>query len=161
MTAMMASETSGRLSAASVCTRDVAYVYRAMSVQEAAALMRERHVGALVVVDEKERGRVVVGMLTDRDIVTGVVAKGVDPAVLRIEDLMSIEPACAREHDSVIDLLGAMRREGVRRMPVVDARHVLVGLVALDDMIALIADELRLAAQAIESGRRREADTRR
>ena len=69
-----------QLNAGDICTRDVAFVYRSTPVDDAARLMREHHVGSVVVVDETDQGRVVVGMLTDRDIVTGIVAKDVDPA---------------------------------------------------------------------------------
>jgi CBS domain-containing protein len=151
---------SKRLNAGDVCTRDVAYAYKSMSVSEAARLMRERHVGSLVVVDETEQGRVVVGMLTDRDIVTSIVAKSVDPRMLRVEDTMSSDLVTARAGDSIFDVLGVMRRKGVRRIPVVDTNGVLVGLVALDDMLGLVADELRLIVQAIESGRKREPVSR-
>lgn len=147
---------SKRLNAGDVCTRDVAYAYRNLSVTEAARLMRERHVGSLVVIDETDQGRVVVGMLTDRDIVTAIVAKDVDPRTLRIEDAMGSDLVTAREEDSMLDVLGVMRRRGVRRVPVVGANGVLVGLVALDDMLGLVADELRLIVQAIESERKRE-----
>ena len=149
-----------RLSAGDVCTRSVAFACKTHSIGEAARLMREHHVGSLVVVEEAEPGRVVVGMLTDRDIVTGVVAKGVDPESLRVEDLMGADLVSAREDDSVIDLLAVMRRKGVRRIPVVDAQGVLVGLAALDDLLEVIAEELNLVAQAIESGRKREPTRR-
>lgn len=147
---------SKRLNAGDVCIRDVDHAFRSLSVSEAARLMRERHVGCLVVVDETDKGRVVVGMLTDRDIVTAIVAKDVDPRTLRVEDAMSSDLVTARTGDSILDVLGVMRRKGVRRVPVVDANGVLVGLVALDDMLGLVADELRLIVQAIESERKRE-----
>lgn len=149
-----------RLNAADLCTRDVTFVYQNMAVDEAARLMREHHVGSVVVVNETEQGRVVMGMLTDRDIVTGIVARNVDPATVHVEDAMSTELVSAREDESIVDVLSAMRRKGVRRVPVVDGQGVLVGLLALDDMLEVIADELRLVAQAIEGGRQREARTR-
>jgi len=149
-----------RLSAGDVCTRSVAFARRSDSIGDAARLMREHHVGSLVVVDETAAGRVVVGMLTDRDIVTGVVAKGVDPELLRVDDLMAADLVSAREDDSVIDLLSVMRRKGVRRIPVVDAHGLLVGLAALDDLLEVIAEELNLVAQAIQTGRQREPRSR-
>jgi CBS domain-containing protein len=145
-----------RLNAGDVCNRNVSYAYKSMSVNEAARMMREQHVGSLVVVDETDQGRVVVGMLTDRDIVTSIVAKDVDPRIVRVDDAMSRELVSVREEDSILDVLSVMRRKGVRRIPVVDANGALVGLVALDDMLGLVADELRLVVQAIESGRKRE-----
>jgi CBS domain-containing protein len=151
---------SKRLNVGDVCTRDVSYAYRSTSVNEAARMMRERHVGSLVVVDETDQGRVVAGMLTDRDIVTSIVAKDVDPRIVRIDDAMSRDLVTAREEDSILDVLAVMRRKGVRRVPVVDGNGALTGLVALDDVLGLVADELRLVVQAIESGRKREPTAR-
>jgi CBS domain-containing protein len=145
-----------RLSAGEVCTRDVAFAYKTMPVGEAARLMREHHVGSLVVVDESAQGRAVVGMLTDRDIVTSVVAKDVNPGMVRVEDVMSADLVTAREEDSILDVLGSMRRKGVRRVPVVDAKGLLVGVVTLNDVLEVVAQELQLVVQAIESGRKRE-----
>jgi CBS domain-containing protein len=147
---------SERLTVADICTRAVAFAHRSTSVVDAARLMREHHVGTLVVVDETEAGRVVVGMLTDRDIVASVVAKDLDPGMVQVGDAMSADPVCAHEENSIIELLGNMRRKGVRRAPVVDMKGILIGLVALDDVLEVVAEELRLVVQAIESGRQRE-----
>ncbi|WP_088283089.1 CBS domain-containing protein [Ideonella sp. A 288] len=149
-----------RLSAGEVCTRIVSFAERGMDITEAARLMREHHVGSLVVVDETAAGRVAVGMLTDRDIVTAVVAKGVDATSLRVGDAMGPDLVSAREDDSMVDLLALMRGKGVRRVPIVGAGGVLVGLVTMDDLLGIIAEELRLVAVAIESGRHREAGQR-
>lgn len=73
---------------------------------------------------------------------------------------MSAELVTAAETDSMLDVLEAMRRKGVRRAPVVDRRGALVGLLALDDMLEVIASELQRVVQAIEGGRRREANQR-
>ena len=150
-----------RLSAGDICTRNVAFTHRAMPVRDAAQLMRQHHVGSLVVVDETDEGRLVVGMLTDRDIVTGIVAKDVDPKMVTVGDVMSADLVTAVEEDSIVDLLATMRRKGVRRIPIVDAEGVLVGLAALDDLLEVIAEELSLVAKAIESGRQQEAARRR
>jgi CBS domain-containing protein len=155
-----ASATPERLNAGEVCTRVVVVVPRRMPVVEAAQLMRTRHVGALVVVDEVAAGRVVAGMLTDRDVVVGVVAAAVDPALLRVEDVMSTDLVTAREEASIVELLETMLRRGVRRVPIVDADGILAGLVTIDDLLAVVADELQLMVRAIEAGRRREPEAR-
>ena len=149
-----------RLNASDLCTRDVVFAERRMPVDDAARLMRQQHVGSLVVVDETAAGRVPVGMLTDRDIVTSIIAKDLDPGSICAEDAMSAELVTAAETDSMLDVLEAMRRKGVRRAPVVDRRGALVGLLALDDMLEVIASELQRVVQAIEGGRRREANQR-
>jgi len=127
-----------------------------MSVVEAARLMREQHVGSLVVVDDGADGRRPVGMLTDRDIVTAVVAKEIDPATVCVEDLMSTDIVTAQETDSMTDMLGAMRSKGLRRLPVIGAGGSLVGLVTMDDLLEIQAQQLKGLVQAIESEQRRE-----
>jgi CBS domain-containing protein len=79
------------LNAGEVCNRIVVVAERETTVPAAAPRMREQHVGWLVVVEETGSGRRVIGMLTDRDIVTGVIAKAVDPAKLRVEDVMTTD----------------------------------------------------------------------
>ena len=151
---------SEKLSAGDVCNRIVTIAERKLPVHKAAQLMRDQHVGSLVVVDEAAAGRLVVGLLTDRDIVTSVVAKEVDPAGLVVEDVMSSDVATALEDDSVSDLLRTMRRKGLRRLPVVTPAGALVGLVTLDDLLSLMAEQLREMALTIEAEQRRELKTR-
>jgi len=149
-----------RLNAGDICTRSVTFVSRNVTVDEAARLMREHHVGSVVVVDEAAEGRIVVGMLTDRDIVTAIVAKVVDPSIVSVGEAMSADVVTAREDDSIIDLLGRMRRKGVRRVPIVDAKGALIGLVALEDLLEIVAQELDLLVNAMRSGRQHESVAR-
>ena len=125
---------SEKLNAGDICNRIVTVAERDMSLVQAAQLMRDHHVGCLVVVDETGADRLVVGMLTDRDIVTAVIAQEVDPNTLRVEDVMTSDVVSAVEDDSVMDLLGLMRRKGLRRIPVTTPERVLQGLVTLDDL---------------------------
>jgi CBS domain-containing protein len=151
---------SQALDAGDICNRTVVVAERGMSVVEAAKLMRAQHVGSLVVVDELTDGRHPVGMLTDRDIVTAVVAKEVDPATLCVEDLMSTDITTTLETDSMTDMLGAMRHKGLRRLPVTTADGRLIGLVTMDDMLEIQAEQLKGLVQAIESEQRRERERR-
>lgn len=139
-----------RLTAGEICTRHVSYAERGMPLVEAARLMREHHVGCLVAVDEVDGLRKVVGVLTDRDIVVAVVARGVAPETLRVGDVMSADPVGAREDDSLIDLMRTMRAKGVRRVPVVGARGELIGIVTLDDVLTVLTEELGLLVAAID-----------
>lgn len=142
--------------AGGICTRSVVVAYSAMSVAEAARLMSERQVGCLVVVDEPApHRRTVVGMLTDRDIVTAVVARDADPHSLSVAETMSRNPACAREEDALLDVLALMRRRGVRRLPVTGAQGELIGLVALDDVLEIVAEELQALSEAVGANIRR------
>lgn len=150
-----------RLTTGEICTRSVTIAFRTTSVDGAARLMRDNHVGSLVVVDEVEGRRVVVGVLTDRDIVTAVVAKGLDASVLNVDDVMSTDLVTAREDDSLIDLVRTMRRKGVRRIPVVGGQGELIGVVTLDDVLGVLSEELSLLAGTIDSEGQRERKMRR
>lgn len=135
--------------AGDVCTRDVVVAFRSTALNEAARAMRERHVGSLVVVDETAEGRVVIGMLTDRDIVTAVVAKDTTASTLCVGDVMTEDVTTVREGDSLHDVIALMRHRRVRRMPVVAAQQRLVGMLASDDAIRLLAEELHGLVQAL------------
>jgi len=148
------------LNAGALCTRIVTIADRSMSVVQAAQLMRDHHVGCLVVVDETDNGRLVVGLLTDRDIVTAAVAQEMDPARLQVEDVMTRDVVSALEADSVADLLGTMRRKGLRRLPVTSPSGVLVGLVTLDDLLQVLSEQLHAMALSIEAGQLRERKVR-
>lgn len=135
--------------AGDVCTRDVVVAFRSTALNEAARSMRERHVGSLVVVDETPEGRIVCGLLTDRDIVTAVVARDIDASTLRVGDVMTEDVTCVREGDSLHDVIALMRHRRVRRVPVTAAQQRLVGVLASDDVIRLVAEDLHGLAQAL------------
>jgi CBS domain-containing protein len=138
------------LTAGGLCNRVVSIAYPSMAINEAARLMRERHVGCVVVVQEVSAGSaVVVGVLTDRDIAMGVVAADRDPHGVRVGDVMSKDVVKVREEDSLLDVLAAMRRKGVRRVPVTGPQDVLVGILALDDIVAVLAQQMEAVAQAV------------
>jgi len=149
------------LTVGGICTRSVTIAFRSTPLNGAARLMRENHVGSLVVVEETSGLRLVVGILTDRDIVTAVVAADLEPATLRTEDVMSTDLITAREDDSLIDLVRSMRHKGVRRVPVVGTQGELIGLVTLDDVLDVLSQELSLLVAAIDSEGKRERQMRR
>jgi CBS domain-containing protein len=143
-----------------ICNREVVLTERRTPITDAARLMREHHVGSLVVADRKGAAWVPAGILTDRDIVVAVVAGGVDPAKLMVTDVMSNDLVTVREGDSVFDALGLMRRRGIRRVPVLAADGTLVGIVTIDDLLEIVAEELNDLVRAITSEQSREAKTR-
>ncbi len=139
-----------RLTAGEVCIREVVIAQRETPILEAAQLMRGQHVGCLVVVEENGQARQVCGVLTDRDLIIGVLAQGLDARPLCVEDFMSEYPATMREDDSLIDVMRSMRRNGVRRLPVVTGDRALVGLITLDDVLKILSEELGLLIGAIQ-----------
>lgn len=149
------------LNAGGICTRTVSIAYPSMALNEAARLMREHNVGALVVVEQQSpEDRVVVGMLTDRDIAMTVVAADRDPHGLRVGDVMSKEVVTAREQDSVLDVLATMRRKRVRRIPITGPQGTLIGIVAVDDILEIVAQEMQAMALAVGAGQRQEPAAR-
>lgn len=98
-----------------------------------------------------------VGVITDRDIVVAVIAKDVDPRTLTVADVMTSDPVLVREDASLSTLLAEMRRIGARRMPIVDADGLLVGVVSLDDVLERLAEELGNIAGSIQHGQRLES----
>lgn len=144
------------LTAGDVCTRVVSVAYRGVRLTETAQTMRDQHVGCLVVVEEADPGRTVVGILTDRDIVVSILAKDRDARYLAVSDAMTTDVVTAREEDSVLDVLDLMRRKGVRRVPVTGPQAVLVGIVTLDDLLGIVSEEMQALAGAIGTGRAHE-----
>ena len=132
-----------------ICNPNVATVGAGEDVVDAAALMRKEHVGDLIVVERRGSANVPIGILTDRDIVVGVVAKRVSPDSVTVGDAMTRELLTVREDASLEFALREMRRYGVRRAPVVRANGDLVGVIALDDVIQHLAAQLSRLADLI------------
>ena len=149
------------MNAGEICNREVVIVTRDTGLVEAARLMREHHVGSLVVVLERAGKRVPVGILTDRDIVVAVVAKALDARALTVGDAMSAGLYVVREQDGLAEVLRALREHGVRRMPVVTADGALAGILTIDDLVELAAEELGDFVRTVGHERLRERRLRR
>jgi CBS domain-containing protein len=134
-----------------ICIKPVITASTQMTVDEAARAMRSKNVGALVVVN----AGLPVGMLTDRDIAIEVVAKGMDPATARVGDVMHKKPMTIREDLGIFDAAKAFAKTGIRRLPVVTKSGVLVGVIAVDDLIMLLGNEMGHMAGALSAGLRR------
>lgn len=143
-----------------ICNPLVVVAYKEISVAEAARLMREQHVGCLVVVEDTNEGKAVVGLLTDRDIVLSVVACDLQAQTMTVGDIMTTDLVTVRGEDSLADVLHGMRQGGVRRVPVVSARGILQGIVTLDDVLAIMTNELDDLARAVSREQKRETATR-
>ena len=136
---------------ANICKREVVTVFEHQELTTAARIMREQHVGYLIVVKARPGDSALepIGVLTDRDIVVGVVAKGADPSVLRVGDVMTRDPVTIEEHYPIASALGDMRRLGIRRLPIVGRGGELVGVLSLDDVIGALTAQLRDATGSI------------
>ena len=138
-----------------VCNREVVFIHAQASIPEAARLMREYHVGDLVVIKEKTGKRVPVGIVTDRDIVLEVIAEGVGMDDVSVGDIMSDNLVTARESDGLLETIKVMRAKGIRRLPVVNDDNELVGILSVDDLIDLFSEQIVDLARLIarEQGR--------
>lgn len=131
------------------CREPVVTILAKQSVHDAARMMRDRHVGAVLVVDEDRP----VGIITDRDIVARAIVEGRDPNTTPVRDVMSRSLTVVRAADKIDDAIIAIRTSGVRRLPIVNAAGKAVGIVTLDDLVVLLAGELSMAAGAVQSNR--------
>src|SRR5690606_15882644 len=118
-----------------ICNHNVATIEPDADITEAAERMRKEHVGDLIVAEFKDVRLVPVGIITDRDIVVSVVAKKVDPATLKVGEVMSADLLTVREDNSIDYALREMRRYGVRRVPVVGSIGELVGVLSINDVV--------------------------
>lgn len=143
-----------------ICTRQAVWIGPAASVREAAQLMRKRHVGALVVAEQPNGERLPVGMLTDRDIVIEVVASGCDALGMRVGDIMARDVATCTEEEFLLDAVERMRVRGVRRLPVLNARGGLAGLLSVNDVYGALGVHMQELSRALTRGQAREMELR-
>ena len=141
-----------------ICRREVITIRADASLCEAARIMREQHVGMLVVLEEAANSpeRAVRGVLTDRDIVVTVIGRDADPNELKVGDVMTRNPLLVAETTSVAGALRLMRADAVRRVPVVDHHNALVGVLSIDDVLDRVADQLTTISGAIRGEQTRE-----
>ena len=138
------------MKAGELCNRTVITATTDMSILQAAQLMRDRHVGSLIVVKENEGRTEPVGILTDRDIVIELIAKAVALDDVTVGDIMSFALLKVTEDETVFDTAQRMRSRGVRRVPVVTNTGELAGVIALDDILSLLGEELSMLAKLTE-----------
>lgn len=143
------------MTAGDVCNRQVVVARPDTSVVDAVTLMKTHHVGDLIVVREPNGERVPIGILTDRDI-----ALAVDRLLrvphLKVADVMSVDVVTSPERESLYDVLKKMRSHGIRRLPVVNARGGLEGILTFDDVIELLSEELTDLAKLVATEQKRE-----
>ncbi|MDP3252760.1 MAG: CBS domain-containing protein [Hydrogenophaga sp.] len=136
----------------SVCSREIVTVDAQSSVAEAASLMREHHVGAVVVTQQAASSVHVCGIVTDRDLVIRVLT---DPNANRLDPVSQCAQgslAVLLEDDGLEEAVEAMKQRGVRRLLVKDANDRLTGVLSLDDLIKVFSVQLAGLSNAIQVG---------
>jgi CBS domain-containing protein len=145
-----------------ICTPDIVYCDPDTSVLAAARIMRERHVGDLVVVDESEEGdHIPLGMVTDRDIVIEVLAQGRDAQSVTVSEIMRKPAVIARGNEDASQAVARMKVHGVRRIPVLGDNRRLAGIISLDDLLRQLAADANQLAEIVAQEQVREHRTRR
>ena len=145
------------MTAGEVCNRRIVCARADTSIVDAVGLMRTHHVGDVIIVREPDGERVPIGILTDRD-----VALAVDRLLrlphLRVADVMSPSLVTSPERESLYDALKKMQSHGIRRLPVVNDRGGLEGILTFDDVIELLSEELTDLAKLVAKEQKRERE---
>jgi CBS domain-containing protein len=145
---------------ATLCKRPVVSIDATATLRQAATLMREQHVGALVVTVSRAERPEAVGIVTDRDLVLEVLSRELSPADVAVGALASRNLAAVRGSASVAEAVAVMAERGVRRLLVTDDENRLVGFVSADDLLEALAQDIGGLAQALRVGVAREAAQR-
>lgn len=144
-----------------ICTREVIVMQRDETVMEAAKLMRQHHVGDVLVVEDRNGVRVPVGIVTDRDLVVEIMAPELDHMVITVGDIMAQELFTVKDSMDTFEAIQYMRSKTVRRLPIVDERGGLVGILTLDDVLELLAEEMLDLSKLVGYERKKEMRHRR
>ncbi|MBS0423362.1 MAG: CBS domain-containing protein [Proteobacteria bacterium] len=144
------------MSVGKICNREVIVIQRDATVVEAAKLMRQYHVGAVIVVEKRDGRRVPVGVVTDRDLVIEVMATELDENVITVGDIMAQEVFTIKESAASYEAIEFMRRKTARRLPVVDETGELTGILTLDDALQLLSEELLDLAKLVRYEQKKE-----
>lgn len=143
-----------------ICNKEVVTASTEVSVLDAAELMRHNHVGTVIVVEQRDGRTLPVGIVTDRDIVLEIVAPGLDPEVMTVGDIMTPEFSTVKHSAGLFEAIQHMRTMAVRRLPLVDDSGDLVGIVTLDDLLVLLADELHALSRLVTREQQKEIHSR-
>lgn len=117
----------------------VGYLNKSAPLAEAAEMMRQQKIGSIVAVEENNGKHFPVGILTDRDIIVEVIAENIDTKKLTVEDVMSRNLVTLNKRASIFAAIQLMERDGIRRLPIVDEKGMLCGIVSSDDIASHLA----------------------
>jgi len=127
------------------CKRPIVTIAPEKPIREACRLLLERNVGCLVV----EEADKLCGILTDRDIALRVTGEGKDPQQTTVWEVMTCNPVRIPVDKTLQELTALMHAQHVRRMPIIDREGKTIGIVTLDDLLALLGDEMSDMAKSV------------
>ena len=120
-----------------IMKRDVISVFPDSTITEAARMMEEHNIGCVLVVKDGQAK----GILTDRDIVLKVIARGSDPTLTKAEDVMQPHVISASPDTDILDASRLMTLHHIRRLPIQEAGQLL-GIVSVMDLARVIQEEV-------------------
>jgi signal-transduction protein with cAMP-binding, CBS, and nucleotidyltransferase domain len=139
-----------------ICSRSVAFIGINSSARDAAWKMNEAQTGTLIVIAQNEAKP--IGILTDRDLVLKVLARGASAEAVCVGNVMTRDVGTCRYDDDLFEAAQTMRRYGVRRLPVLDENGLVMGLITADDIYAALATHMRELWQALARERLHEME---
>ena len=116
------------------------------TVLDAAQVMNDRKIGSLVVL----AGPQLVGIISERDILTRVVVPRLDPGTARVREVMTTEVVCCRSHTSLEEARGVLKNRRIRHLPVLDDDQRLCGLISIGDLNAYEAHDHEFTIHVLE-----------
>lgn len=151
-----------KMQVSEICLRSPVFSDPDRPIDEVAALMRNHHTGAVVVVRDRFGVREPIGVITERDLVVEVMSVNMDPRLVTAGDIILSRRVSVPESATIAEAVGQMRRHALRRVPVVDARGDLVGLLRLQDIAGFFAaslgDMVDLMQETVTNGASRGGD---
>lgn len=133
----------------SLAREDVVHAPPETPLSNLAERMRDERVGSIVITNEQSP----VGIVTDRDLTTRVLANGEPSDGLRAQDVMTSEVIVASSDHGVYECAQMMSEQGIRRLPICDENDELCGIITADDLLELFSDEQQQLAQIIQAQR--------
>jgi len=144
-----------------ICNREVVIVQRNETALEAAKLMRQHHVGDVLVVEDRNGIRIPVGIVTDRDLIMEIMAPELDGTVITVGDIMAQQLVSVKGNTGIFEAIQYMRQKAVRRLPIVNEDGGLIGILTLDDLLELLSEELLEIAKLVRNEQQKETRIRR
>lgn len=135
------------MSLSHLMTKEITSLPETATALDAAKYMTDMNVGSVIITDEKEMP---VGIITDRDISTKVVATEKDPKTVKLKDIMCSPVVTINIGKDIIDATRLMGEYWVRRLPVVNDEGKVVGVLSMDDVLIFLSQEIQNIANALK-----------
>ena len=139
-----------------ICSRETVIGETNDSLLDMARLMRQHHVGSLIIIAKKNEGVKPAGIITDRDIVIQAISEEISLNSVTAGDIMSHDLLIAREDDDIFEAFEKMCKKGVRRIPIVNPEGYLVGVLSIDDLLEVMVDEMKNLVHLFKHGQLKE-----